>query len=548
MPVRPVAVATCAVALSALVGLRAQTSPPAAPTGGRLHTVHVTTADVFDAVTIEDHLVPRLINLLHATTRREVIERECWLQPGQQVTAVQAAELERSLRRLGLFAEVTVRLVPIEPTGDVDLEIRTRDRMSLFFGGGGTYVGGVSGFNVAVGDNNLLGTGDSLEATFRRNSQGDSRGQISYRELHLLDSWVSGRIQLQRTDDGDGAALQLDRPFKHLADPLAWNAGVSTLESAATYYRLGDNVAEVPTRRAALGGELLWGSGPEDARDARGFVLTADQRSYGVARGPLGPGLRVPGDTARLYCGVRATGNRIDGYRKVTGFDTIDYVQDLTLGTSLRLDAGVRLRDEAGQGLAPQPELGLGGNWATEALPDLFANLGFSTSSRWYAGTVQAWSVAGRAQTFWAPTERQTLATSATFDAVEELQDLLPQLTLGEDNGLRGYRARELAGTRRLRLNLEHRLDSSLEVWTFRLGLVAFADAGWVGDGGNLGRPFRSAGVGLRIGSVPLLGSGILRIDAAHPFDESFPGSATNWSFSVALGQVFTFGGNASVL
>ncbi|MGE3171174.1 MAG: hypothetical protein AB7O97_01025 [Planctomycetota bacterium] len=542
MPSRCRAAAVAAVLALAAAG-RAQDD--AAPVG-RLREIVVHTADVFDAAAARDSVVQRLINGLHVTTRREVILRECWLHPGDPVSADQAAELERNLRRLGLFAEVEVRLVDVGD-GRVDLDVSTRDRLSIFFGGGGSYVGGVSGFNAAIGESNLFGNGDRVDLGFRRDSEGDYRGSLSYRDLHLGDSWLTGTVRLQRTDDGDGAQLEVIRPFKHLQDPRAWSATALFDESAATYYLRGDTAAEVPVRAGRIAGDLRWAAGPEHARDTRGVTASFGQRSYDPATGPLAASIRVPGDTADLRLGGLLQWDRVHDYRKVAGIDTLEYVQDLTLGTRVRLDGGLRLRDEDGRAIEPQPEASVGAAWAGEPLSHLFVHLGASVAGRWYAGTAQGWSGSARAQAFWSDAERRTLALSATYDAVEEFEDLPPQLTLGEDTGLRGYRAREFTGTRRLRINLEPRWDTGVGFWTFRFGVVAFADVGWVGAGSDLGRPYRAAGAGLRVGSKPLLGSGVVRIDVARPFDE-VPGESRDWSVSISVGQVFTFGGNTSGL
>jgi len=51
----------------------------------------------------------------------------------------------------------------------------------------------------------------------------------------------------------------------------------------------------------------------------------------------------------------------------------------------------------------------------------------------------------------------------------------------------------------------------------------------------------------LRIASKPLLGGGVLRLDLAKPLDE-VEGESDGWKVSLSVGQVFTFGGNASTL
>jgi hemolysin activation/secretion protein len=145
----------------------------------------------------------------------------------------------------------------------------------------------------------------------------------------------------------------------------------------------------------------------------------------------------------------------------------------------------------------------------------------------------------------------QTLAASVTFEAASEQQGLQPQFTLGEDNGLRGYPAREFSGSRRFKINLEDRIDTGLEVWTLRFGVVVFYDIGWAYDAGQslaLANGFSAAGVGLRFGSSNLLGPTVVRIDVAWPL-RNRPG-VEDYGMSVSLGvnQVFGFFGARSDL
>ena len=131
------------------------------------------------------------------------------------------------------------------------------------------------------------------------------------------------------------------------------------------------------------------------------------------------------------------------------------------------------------------------------------------------------------------------------FGRPQELSQEL-ELTLGEDNGLRGYPAREFSGSRRVRFNFEDRIDTGLEFRTVRLGLVPFFDTAWIGDN-EWGSPLASVGLGLRIGSPEIFGRGVLRFDLAFPLTE-VGGESFDPSLSIALGQVFTFFGNSSLL
>ncbi len=521
----------------------------AEPKVRRLRNIEIRTEDVFERDTAERYELALLINELHWTTRKEVIEREIWLRPGEPITPEQAEEVERNLRALGLFAEVEVELVPVAGgAGDeADLVVDARDRLTLSFGAGASYVGGVGGVRGSIGENNVLGLGNRIAASFSRNSEDEYRGSIAYTDLHVLDTWYTGSLRYARTDEGESFGIGLRRPFKHLADPFAHGVAAADDEEDVDYYRGGDSVAEVFVHRRQIGGDATLAFGPADDRFYVGVLAELSDREYGTPTGPLGPDLQVPGDTVDLFTGIDVRWDLVTGYRKVDGMDTLDYAQDLQLGLSLGATAGVHWRDEEGAGEAQQPSLSLRASWADEVLPSLYVQLAAGGTARWDAGDRVGWQRRAGAWAFLLTGADNTVGTSVTYDAADEEQDLPVEFTLGEDNGLRGYAARQLSGTRRLRVNLENRFDTALEWATFRLGLVAFADAGWTSFDDDFGAPYRSVGAGLRLGSQRLLGDGVFRLDVAKPLDD-VDGEDDGWTVSFSVGQVFTFGGNASSL
>lgn len=539
---------TVVAAQDTAAGSGATTHAPATEPAlrGRLRTIRIVTGDIFDEKTKAERPLAALVDALHWTTREEVVRRELWFAEGDVVDASMAAEFERNLRALGLFAEARARLVPTGVAGEVDLEVTTRDRLSITFGGGASYVGGVTGVRAAIGESNLLGYGNRLVGSFAESSDGEYRGSLVYSDLHVLDTWHTGGVRVSRTDDGDSIGLEVRRPFKHLADPRSYGVTFAHDELATNFYRDGDSVAEVPELRSSLAADLLWASGPREHRDKLGFVLTAQQRDYELARGVLAPAFHVPGDTDSVFFGPTWSTRWIQSFRKVNNVDTLDFVQDVVLGASLAATVGARWRDEVGQGAELQPEATVEASWATEPLTHLLTNLAVHGGARWTGPGDAAWNAGATARAFVLLADRDTLATFVDFDAVEETQDLAVELTLGEDNGLRGYRARQFSGTRRLRAVVENRFDTGLELATLRIGLVAFADFGNVGTDGDLGPTYRSVGAGLRIGSRPLLGDGVFRIDFAKPLDDVV-GESDGWKVSLTVGQVFTFGGNTTV-
>jgi len=134
-----------------------------------------------------------------------------------------------------------------------------------------------------------------------------------------------------------------------------------------------------------------------------------------------------------------------------------------------------------------------------------------------------------------------TFALRADYTTGEDGSGLPVQVTLGGNNGLRAYDARQFEGRQRMRVNFESRYKPNWKLDLLDIGLVGFVDIGWAADRDDSSPSFnRSVGAGLRIGSSPILGSAVLRLDAAVPLD---PPSTENDDprFSFAIGQMFRF-------
>jgi hypothetical protein len=249
----------------------------------------------------------------------------------------------------------------------------------------------------------------------------------------------------------------------------------------------------------------------------------------------------VPGDTESTFAGFAFGHRTIFGFREVQGLDTLEYVQDLQLSADFDAVIGPTLRAEEGEADTIQPTLGLNTHLAYEPVHDTFVSVAAAGRGRTYAGELQGWVVGFDVTAYELALRPHTLAAHLSYDEVEEEQGLPIQLTLGEDQGLRGYPAQEFTGERVLKLNFEDRIDLGARIGTVHFGAVVFFDVGWIEDRGEgFGAPLRSVGCGLRIGSDALLGSRVVRIDLSFPLDD-FEGEEFDPLVSVSLGQVFTF-------
>ena len=527
----------------------------------RLRRIDVATRDVFAEQEARENVFYRLANWLHVTTREEVVWRELWFGPGDSVTKFELEELERNLRDMGLFGEVRAELLTVPaaeqaPDGvpQVDLLVDTRDRFSLEFSPAAAFVGGVTKFSATIAERNLLGSGKQAALAWRA-SDDDWSIYARWFDPQLAGSWYQLGVTVGTSEEGVFGAIDLVRPFKHLGDPLSHGVQLEVLEHEIDYYDRGDSVAQVPEER--LAGRLFAarGFGPRHVRSALGFDVRARHSDFGPPEGIAAGTIRVPGDTREVSFGPFARLDWIDSFDRVVGLDTLDYVQDLQLGVSVDVRLAALHRAEDAQGGAPsrdewQPLAEARLRGAARLAPHTWGTLELYGRQRWHAGETTGCRRAAALHLYNMSLPAQTLAASFSHDSVEERQGLLPQFTLGEDNGLRGYPARELAGTRVALLNVENRIRTPLEVLSVHLGVVAFWDVGWVYDEGQAlawSRGLQSAGFGLRLGSSNLFGDGVVRIDVAWPLDR-YRGESYHVSVSTAVGQVFRFFGRSTEL
>lgn len=512
------------------------TGEAAAP-AWKLGTIEVRTAAVYPAAEAEGGLLPRVVNATHWTTHEKVIRREIWKSPGDPITEDFARELERNLRRTGLFAEATAELVPTAEEGVHNLVVRTRDRLSISGGASGSFVGNVASGGFSLSESNLFGSGDRLRFGFFENDEDEFRGSLSYRDRYLFDSWTSGNVEVGRTDQGDFAGARIIRPFRYLEDDFAWQVNARTAEAERDYFFKGDTVTEVPFDETGLGASATWRSGTAERFWTRGLVARFSDTVYGRARGAdIGT---LPGDTEATFVGASFGFADISGFDQVTGLDTLQFIQDVQLGFSMDAEAGATLRSEEGEASETQPTGGMNLRSTHRIGETRYVSLGASGAARLESGEAAGWSSRLDLRAFDLTLAPHTFAFSARLVNAEENQDLPVQLTLGEDNGLRGYPRREFAGDRILRLNLEDRIDLGISTRSFDFGAVVFADLGWASERGEgFGGPLRSVGAGLRIGSNALLGGDVLRIDLSFPLDE-LDGISYDPLLSITLGQVF---------
>ncbi|MBP7147220.1 MAG: hypothetical protein KBD01_06725 [Acidobacteria bacterium] len=485
--------------------------------GAVIGRITIVTDDIFDTDDpAEGNLVFRVANRLHVRTRPAVIEHQLSFRQGDPYSRAALEESERLLRGSGYLYEATIR--PVRWDGrNVDIEVRTRDVWTLKAGVGFGRSGGTNRSHFGLQDANFLGTGKDL--LIRQRSSVD-RTETLY---HFADPGVFGshaRFSLDDSQNSDGylQRVALERPFWRLDS--RWAAGIVAQrgERIDTRYALGsvtDSFRRQHTFGQVYGGYSPGRSGRFVRRYTAGF--TVDRDIFGAAPGFDAPAL-IPGNRELSYPWL-AFDLLEDGFVRVRDREKIGRTEDVNMGQELHAQLGYASPAFGSDRQAAL--LDLAWNLGLRPGPGRSLLLSVAGSGRAESGGMQDGLASASARYYGRTPTGSLWYASLGGQAGLRLQPD-HQVTLGGDNGLRGYPLRYATGDRSLLLTLEKRFYREHEYFhLFRVGAAIFADVGraWGGSDpsahlGTLG----DVGLGLRLGQSRSAHASIIRFDLAFPF------------------------------
>jgi hypothetical protein len=512
---------------------------PEALRGLPIGEVTVDARDCFEIAPGEDDAFGEIVNLLHVTTWDFVIRQHLLLEEGDPLSPERLAESERNLRALRYLRRADVRAVPGRASGTADVHVSTSDRFTTRLSFGLGTVGGVSGGRVDAGESNLLGLGTYVSFNHIERTDRTITRFIASQE-NIAGSRVDAGGIVSFSDLGELYSGQVQRPFYERLTPAAGGVTGAFEESEIEYFRGGDEVASLPLVAERLGAWGGIGFGPHELVKRLLLEVEWDRRAFDAPEGPESLAVRWPRDRTTLEARLAGVLDAAASFLKVRQLDAFDIVEDVPVGVRLEVGLGAQWRDPEGERgrLEPVSEGGIRGATALPGRQIL------SVGGRWRLRLGDPSLRERRLGAFahhYVGLPWQTLASALDFTLAEERDDAPAQLTLGEDSGLRGYPARLLEGTRRLRLTVEDRIHTPLELLSFHFGFVVFCDAGWVFDA--RGRPDPrdirvGVGVGIRIFSPELLKERPFRIDLGIALNDD--GDGDGFSIALTTDQVFT--------
>jgi hypothetical protein len=505
--------------------------PPEVPADAQLEAsgaviagVRIVRVNVFDPTIVEEDIpLFRFVNRIHIVTRESTIEKQLLFRIGDRYDASVLRETERRLRSNGYLIDAQIGPVAYSD-GKVDLEIRTQDTWTLKpqfqFGRSG----GKNTTGAGIEEQNFFGTGARLALNYEQNVDREVRS-IEYSDLNLnAQHWLLD-AQVADNSDGQRQSLRVERPFYALDSRWATGILLRNETRIDSVYDLGQIVEKFHTSEreaTAYGG---WSSGLYDGFATRWTGgITFDERHATDAEGAA-PAPILPADRRLIYPWVGVEVAQ-DEFREMYNLNQIGRVEDLALGWQAKLRLGVSTRALGSDrdalifdGTASKGfQSGATQTWLWSAAANgrlehgALADAVFSLATRYY----------------WRQTPRHTLYLAAGVDHGVNL-DVDKQLTLGGDNGLRGYPLRYRTGQDRWLFTVEERLFT--DWYPFRLfsvGAAAFFDVDGVSGGSLVQAPpatqpsanvLRDVGFGLRLGNMRSALGNVVHIDVAFPLD-----------------------------
>jgi outer membrane protein assembly factor BamA len=490
--------------------------------GTTIRAVRIAVDNVFDPNNPEeDKKLYRWANRVHVRTRENVIEDILLFAPGDVFVGRLLDESARTLRARGFIADATIVPVNYDPTtNSVEIEVRARDSWSLALDLKLNRKGGQTEWGIGLSDNNLLGTGKTLELSHLNEIDRDQT-LLGYADGNVLGSRVRLAAVVANADDGDRRQLTVERPFYALDTRWSFGGSVHDELRVDPMYDLGEQIDEFSHEIRSFSLYGGWSRGLVERRGHRWlYGVTSEEHRFAPSPEVPVPLLVPPG---REFVYPWLGWQRVeDDYRQMTELNDMGRTEDISLGLNMLATIGFAERrygsdrdatlltfsaDKGWEPGGPGRLLLLETDASTRREDVGYRNSRVQISARYYRRNLTRHLFSARFSAF----------------ATDDL-DPDSQVLLGGDTGLRGYPIRYQAGESRMLVSVEQRFFTDWYPWRlFRVGWAVFADVGRVGGrdpraAAPLGTLY-DAGAGLRLTSPRASGRNVVHIDLAFPMN-----------------------------
>ncbi|NOZ85424.1 MAG: BamA/TamA family outer membrane protein [Deltaproteobacteria bacterium] len=499
---------------------------------------------------------PKLLNMFHVTTRDKIIRQELLFHEGERYDESTVRESARNLRAMPMiFSMVRILAVKGSAPDRVLVLVVTKDLWSIRLNTNFNFGGGVFNFvSFLPTEQNLLGLNQQLSLYARVDRKVLTFGQL-YRVPRVLGSRIAMNeafaLRINRFDgdlEGGLGWLTIRRPLFSLSSRYSWeissyfDTGIERYFQGATQKVITINYKDQSYKfyhmydyeKMALETRLGISFGHVFKTDFY-FGYRAKSNKY-CSSSSLD---HVPAPVADAYKKISIPPRDQAGeifariaffearYSRQRNIDTYGLTEDVRLGPSLVMEAAhaspVLGFDQYSVSLSA-----IGGYRLLIGNNILW--VGLSYSARW-------WPDSGMegAHSFWIDRNLEVEFENITpmlFDWFRILSRIhfssmdysrsLSIISIGGNNGLRGFQSDFRSGTRALNINIEVRSRPFI-FKTLHFGLAAFYDAGdaWMHELGDSIHYNQSLGIGIRA-LFPQFDRGVVRLDFGFPLGGGF--------------------------
>jgi hypothetical protein len=492
-----------------------------------LSAVEIQRSEIFDPDEARGWL-PRLVNWLHIRTREGVVRREVLLARGLPFDSAQAEETARNLRRLGIFRRV--QLDTVSTDSGLVVRVVTKDAWSTQLDFGFRSTGNRVLYSLEGREQNLLGTGTTLEFQTRRDADFSSR-LVHFSGSRLIASRVGLDLEYRDRSDGYSDVVAFSAPFLTHSTPTEFAVAFAQARDTVRRYRGG---VAIPAQRAGrtldqADARFLWAV----HRGSHGFFRVglrahALRHELGNASGPTGTTGRMMGQGGVLVGASRTHFLVLHGYRRFGREDDVDLSSTVLAGLSY----APRALGYPTDGVIPTLKVRTGARLPGGFVQALAEAHGFYTDAGLDSGAVSVGLTAAVR-----PASRQLLVLHGEQGWLRN-PPLGDDFDLGLERGPRGYGSHAFTGSRIVLGTVEWRWVVVPELAkTIGIGLATFADFGGAWFAGDARRTGSSFGVGLRLDFTRSSDPSVVRIDLAHRSrSDNDPGG-----WAVVVGKGFAF-------
>jgi hypothetical protein len=490
--------------------------------GATIRAIHVSVDNVFDPSNPdEDKKLYRWANRVHVLTRESVVQDILLFGPGDPFIARLLDESARALRARGFISEATVEPGSYDAaTNSVDVNVRIRDSWSLAFDLKLNRKGGETEWGIGLSENNLFGTGKTLEVSYESEIDRDQT-LLGYADGNVFGSRVRMETLLSNASDGDRRELLVERPFFALDTRWSLGGSIHDEQRIDTMYDLGEEIDEFRHDIDAFMLHGGWSPGLVDRHAQRLlFGITSEEHIFRATPEVPSP-LLLPPNRKLVYPWIGWQWIE-DDYREMSELNDMGRTEDIALGLNVTARLGFAERRVDSDRDAKLLIVTAAKGWEPGGPGRLFL-LESRVSTRHEDAGSRDSRIQFAGHYYRRNLDKHLLSVSLSSLVTNDL-DPENQVLLGGDNGLRGYPIRYQAGTKRTVLNVEQRFFTDLYPWRlFRMGWAVFADAGRVGGRDPRATPslgtLYDVGVGLRLSSPRASGRNVVHVDLAFPLN-----------------------------